>query len=716
MAANLAARLQAERSRQFIGRTAELATFRQALSAPELPFCLWHIFGPGGIGKTTLMQALMRQCQTAAVPFAYVDARQIEAVSSSFLSALRVAMGLAETADICAAISAAIAQHPANRYVLFIDTYEQLSALDTWLHQIFLPELPAAVLIVLAGRQPPAPDWQVDAGWQAIIQPLALRNFCPEESQVYLTQRQVPAAEHDSILAFTHGHPLALSLVADIFAQGHSASQAAADSADSATKQTLSFQPDTEPDLVKRLLEKFVEQVPTSQHRQALEVCAVVRALSESLLSHLLAQPDVHALFDWLRSLSFIESQSAGLFPHDVVREVLAADLRWRAPDWYETLHARSRSYYSDRLSKTQGAEQHRVLFDYIFLHRDNSAIRPNFTWQETSSLKVTELRPSDLPALLAMVETHEGSASANLADYWLKHQPEGVLVFREADQQPAGFVCKVTLSAATAEAVQHDPATLVAWKYLEQHAPLRAGESAVMFRFWMAKDSYQAVSPTQSLIFITFVQHHRETSNLAFTFFPCAQPEAWAQMFAYADLTRLPTADFTVDNTYGVYGHDWRVVPPALWQTLLAQREMMPAATPSPVATSVTVLSRPDFEEAVRLALQKVTQLEALVENPLVRSRLIESLIESTTVPDATAADRATALQSLILEAANSLKTTPKQTKYYLALHHTYLQPAPTQEQAAEVLDLPFSTFRRHLKTGISEVTEFLWHRELGQ
>ncbi len=31
--------------------------------------------------------------------------------------------------------------------------------------------------------------------------------------------------------------------------------------------------------------------------------------------------------------------------------------------------------------------------------------------------------------------------------------------------------------------------------------------------------------------------------------------------MFAYADLTRLPEADFQVgERSYGIYGHDWRV------------------------------------------------------------------------------------------------------------------------------------------------------------
>jgi hypothetical protein len=49
-----------------------------------------------------------------------------------------------------------------------------------------------------------------------------------------------------------------------------------------------------------------------------------------------------------------------------------------------------------------------------------------------------------------------------------------------------------------------------------------------------------------------------------------------------------------------------------------------------------------------------------------------------------------------------------------YHALHHTYFEPAPTQETAAELLDLPFSTYRYHLTNGIRRITEWLWQREL--
>ncbi|MFI9769625.1 hypothetical protein ACIHJG_22540 [Streptomyces sp. NPDC052415] len=51
---------------------------------------------------------------------------------------------------------------------------------------------------------------------------------------------------------------------------------------------------------------------------------------------------------------------------------------------------------------------------------------------------------------------------------------------------------------------------------------------------------------------------------------------------------------------------------------------------------------------------------------------------------------------------------------KRHRALVTTYLKGAPTQEAAAERLDLPFSTYRRHLTSGVERVAELLWQHEL--
>jgi hypothetical protein len=702
MSTRLADRLSAARHRRFVGRTAEQELVRSALACSELPFQVLHVFGPGGVGKTTLLNEISILCAQSGIPAYYLDARNVEPSPEGFATALRQVTGGLDL--ITSPLSALAAQ--SRHQVILIDTYETLAPLDGWLREFFLPQLPENTLVVLAGRNPPAQAWRADPGWQTLIRTLALRNLSPDESRAYLSKRAIPPEQHATVLGFTHGHPLALSLVADVFDQ----------------RPGLSFQPEAAPDVVKTLLEQFVQKVPGPAHRAALEACALVRVTTEALLAEMLGMPDPSApsagqgareLFDWLRGLSFIETGAVGLFPHDLAREALAADLRWRNPDWYAELHRRARAYYTARLSQSSGLAQQRLLQDLIYLHRDNPAVRPFFEWQSGGNILTDTMHEADRESLLTMVAQHEGDESAQLAAHWFARQPHGVLVLRDSDGQPAGFVTMVALHQVSPDDLQIDSAAQATWRYLQQRAPLRSGEAATLFRFWMARDTYQAVSPAQSLIFVNVVRHYLTTPGLAFTFFPCAEPDFWAAVFAYADLARLPEADFEVGGRrYGMYGHDWRKVPPAAWLALLAEREtgLAPKAAPPP-AEPLLVLSETDFAAAVRDALRDLARPDVLLSNPLLRSRLVME----EAGPDVGSAGRVAALQALIKHAADSLQISPRDAKLYRALYHTYLQPAPTQEQAAEQLDLPFSTFRRHLKAGIERVVNLLWQRELG-
>jgi hypothetical protein len=695
MTQSFAERLKAARQRQFVGRVSELGVLQAALNAEQWPFILLYVFGPGGVGKTALLSQFQRVCEGAGLTPLMLDARNLEATSEAIFNALRLALNLEPLADVPQALAQCV-----GRQIIMLDTCENLAPLDAWFRDTFLPGLPENVLVIMAGRQPLEAAWRADPGWQALVRVLPLRNLHPEESRAFLTERGVPADELAPVLNFTHGHPLALALVADVFQQ----------------RSGQSFQPESSPDVVKTLLERFVQKVPGPAHRAALEACSMVRVLTESLLATMLGTADAHELFEWLRGLSFIEAGPFGLFPHDLAREALAADVRWRNPDWYAELHKRARVDYVARLQRSSGIVQQLVLYDLIFLHRDNAAVRPVFEWQTGSNLLADAYRESDRTAVLEMVLKHEGADSARWAEFWLARQPSGLIVLRDPTSQPAGFVQLVNLTAAKLFEIDADPATRAAWAYLQAHAPLRPGEISTHFRFWMAREMYQDVSAIQSLVFVLAVRHYLTTPSLAFHFFPCAQAEFWANVFAYADLQRLPEADYAVGgHTFGAYGHDWRVTPPAAWMTLLAERETMAgapdASPPSKPAASLIVLSETEFADAMREALQDYVQTDLLRANPLLRSRLILERVGH----QADEAGRIAMLTALIKDAASTLLASPRDAKLYRALEVTYFKPVGTQEQAAEAIDLPFSTYRRHLKAGLTRLTELLWQKEIG-
>ena len=686
----LADRLAEARRRRFVGREAELALFASALADPEPPFALLYVHGPGGVGKTLLRSEIGRLADAAGVPAVRLDGRDLDPSPPGFLAALGRALD--EPPD--APPLEALARRP--RGVLMVDTYETLGPLDTWLRETLLPELPGGHLVVLAGRDPPASGWLADAGWRDLARVVPLRNLRPEESQAYLSARGVPAAQHPAVLSFTHGHPQALSLGADLAARGGAPTAQARE---------------PRPDVVRALLGRFVRQLPGARHRQALEACAHVRVTTEALLAAALGVDDAHELFGWLRRLSFVEEGPHGLFPHDLAREVLDADLRWRNPESYLELHRRVRRFIVARLRRADGLERQQAFFDLLYLHRNNPIMRALIDWETLGTAHALPAGPGDRQAVLGMVRRHEGDASARIAEHWWGRQPEAFTAFRGPAGELLGFLAGLALHRADPADLEADPAAAAARRFADRHGPARPGEELVHYRFWVDADSYQGVGSARNLLAATTCLEWLTNPRLSWCFLTFADPDAWHPAMTYLNQRRAPEADFEVGGRrYGVYAHDWRAEPPLAWLDRMAERELsdqrveaLEAELPAPLL----VLSEPEFQAAVRQALRDYTRPAALAANPLLRSRL-------ATQAAGGAPPTAATLQGLVREAAEQLRPNPRDERVYRALAATFLQPAATQERAAERLGLPFSTYRYQLAGGLRRVTERLWRAEL--
>jgi hypothetical protein len=190
----------------------------------------------------------------------------------------------------------------------------------------------------------------------------------------------------------------------------------------------------------------------------------------------------------------------------------------------------------------------------------------------------------------------------------------------------------------------------------------------------------------------------------------PFAHPQEWEALCEYTDQKRTPQADFTVGgHRYTSFGHDWRTVPPSAWVAKLSLQEVGAA----PVAMAPTddsillVLSEAEFATAVRKALRDYTRADRLRESPLLRCRLITTRMAST---DAIS-EQVGLLQTLVKDAVETLSVAPADRRLHRVLFRSYLSPSRSLERAAEVLELPSSTFRRLLGTATARVATVLWH-----
>jgi adenylate cyclase len=115
-------------------------------------------------------------------------------------------------------------------------------------------------------------------------------------------------------------------------------------------------------------------------------------------------------------------------------------------------------------------------------------------------------------------------------------------------------------------------------------------------------------------------------------------------------------------------------------------------------------VLSRAEFESAVKDALRHYARGDLLAGNPLLHARVMQQCGREVTVQT---------LQAVLAKTAETLFANQRDQKLYRVLDLTYLNPAPKQEAAASRLGLPFSTYRRHLTGGVGRIVDWLWQQE---
>jgi energy-coupling factor transporter ATP-binding protein EcfA2 len=679
--------LASRRRRRFVGRASEIELFRVALESPEPPFLVLHVHGPAGIGKTSLLEVFAGLAADAGANVVRVDGRDLAPSLPAVLEALRGVLHVPEGEG------AAPGPPDSGRSVVLFDTYERLAPLDDWVRTGLLPRLPATALTVVAGRVPPGSAWRADPAWRELLRVVSLRNLSPQESAQYLQACGVDPARHEQLVEVAHGHPLGLSLLADVVIRG---GEAAAD-------------PLT-PDLVGSLLRRFVEVVPSGLHRRVLEVCALARVTTEALVREVLRLEDAHELFAWLWGLSFVESGPEGVFPHDLARDALEADLRWRDPEAYKRVFRGIRAHVQGRLRSSQGQEQQRAIADAKYLFRRLPGVLSPVDWDAWGQQYPEPARPGDRESILDLVLACEGEASAAIAARWWERQPEGFFVVRGQDGAVGGFLALVDLTRASTQDLAADPGAQAAWDYAMRHAPSRPGETVTQSRFVIDREAYQGPSPTLNATPILTFQRYLGTPQLAWDFLTLAEPERWDAYFAAADLPRATGADFWVGGRrYGLFAHDFRRVPVDALLELVTERALGQDLAPSPPTGKppLLVLSQPEFEDAVRQALRDLRRPDLLSRNPLLRTRLVHDRAGDQEPGAAT-------LERLVDAAAKTLGEHPRDDKLWRAVERTYVRPAATQERAAAALGLPFSTYRRHLTQGVDRVVAWLWDQEV--
>ncbi len=234
-----------------------------------------------------------------------------------------------------------------------IDTFEQMTGLDSWLCKT-AQQLPPNVLLVIAGREMVNWDRQWP-GWLATANVQRLEPMTPEVMHAliynyYATQvGDKPNPEQvTKIIRFARGLPIAVTTAVRLW-----------------VKYRMDFD-EVRGEALHELVKRLMEGIPTEMI-PALMAATALRYFNKEILRAVMVKEEVNAIYDEIRHFPFVFSSKEGLRLHDSVRELLADSQEVDDREQHCELHERAATYFAEKRKNITGEEADRIELEYLY-------------------------------------------------------------------------------------------------------------------------------------------------------------------------------------------------------------------------------------------------------------------------------------------------------------------------------------------------------------
>ncbi|MFD0589267.1 LuxR C-terminal-related transcriptional regulator [Paenibacillus sp. GCM10027627] len=329
-------------SRFFVGRQQEKSLFLDFLNQENNEQKVLNLYGTGGIGKSFLLDEYARIAEANDVPFLLLDSSDFahtphklcEKISS--LLPVPDIEPLIQSVDYCLERLNRIAAK--QRFVIAIDTYEELHSLDSWLRDEFVARTTPSIQFILSGRRPLQGAWVTSPAWRSLVKSLPVPHFDQDASKAYGERYGIKdEATLLRLYELTLGHPLTLSLSVGLTFGGPQAAGA----------NPANDEPER---LFRELTYRWLREVPDDSLRDLVEAASLVRSFNQELLQWMIGSSVSSKDFRKLVELSFIRSSKTGYRIHALLRTSLSREIRTHTPERFNRLRKRSIAYYHHQI------------------------------------------------------------------------------------------------------------------------------------------------------------------------------------------------------------------------------------------------------------------------------------------------------------------------------------------------------------------------------
>jgi hypothetical protein len=649
VATTLGTRLSQRDSHRLVGRDSQLAAFDEELFVEDPRASVVFLHGPGGIGKSALLREVARRGERRGWLATLVEGRELAPVPDALEQAVSAARG-----------------H--ERPLLLLDSYERMRAMGGYLRRDLLPSLPERTIVVIASRGSPERAW-FEGGWESLVLDVELGPLSGQDSLDLLRRHGVEepriAAE---LVAWAEGSPLALALGADTVGQSQGWSP------HNAIERPRMLQ-----SLIRRLADTEID----AAHVGALGVAATARVTTVELLRDVLPTVDPVEAFGWLESRSFAEPLGDGVTLHELVRKAMHADLRRRDPERERELRRRIADHLHER------AIEGRLLLSIDLAHLvESEAIRWGYSWEGSVHHRIDDLRSGDSDRIERLLAERGHGEWFHQSQPFFFEAPQRVAVARDSEDRLCGYQVAVTPGNAPPFAEQHP--LLGPW--LEHARAREHGQEAIICSLSIDFTDTPR-SRVQALLGMAGILRSG-LENPRFAYLPVNPRVPGALEFSAATGARHLS---DLDLEIGGVGVECHVIDYGSGGLIGAQRDVvyteLGLTPPRPEAPS-----RRDQigDEAVREALRNFQLPHRLAASELARGEGTEQ--------------RASSVRELLEQAAeHAFGESEDERLLREVLVRGYLDPAPSQEAAADELHMSRSSYFRRLKTAAQRVAEHL-------
>jgi len=405
-----------EREFEFIvGRERELQRFSELLeqSVTQPSVRLLHVYGIGGVGKSTFLRLCRRAAEQCDTLFLQLDSRDFSHNEYGFISAIYQQLG--DTAlpgeglfkEFCKELER---QSNERRIVLAMDTFEEMQDMERWLRERLFPMLPERTMILLAGRHPLKGGWLQSPAWRESIRQMELTHLQQNDCNQYLEKCGISnGITVERIWKQTKGHPLSLSLVA----ASHSLEEEAFSGAQN---------------WFDELAASWLKEVPDIELRKHVEAASLLRMFDQERLSYVMEEEVSDDLFDRLTSLSFIRKSERGWQMHDLMRNSICETVKGRTPLRYQKLRNRCALYYAELILTASNRNKIEWEVGELFHYAGIDVVRALTTERDTSKYYFETITESTVPDVLEFERRRKSSFQAIKGE---EIDPETGKVFR---------------------------------------------------------------------------------------------------------------------------------------------------------------------------------------------------------------------------------------------------------------------------------------------